>query len=249
MSELSPPNVIESPGASLVTAQAVAKRGKATGTAFIAADRPLLGKVLAWLALALLITTIGAGIAPLPWNASIDLIGNGLPLLIVTFIVSLGLLIGINRSLNAGRTRLAAGLFFAFALAEGLFIGPVVWSYINDGAYDTVSNALLATFGVFLVAAAVVWLTSRSFAAWGRWLLTVLVIGIALSLAALVVPIPQLALNLGIGIVFMGLTIFDFWRVRTRAVVDRSGILLAVNLYLDFINLFLIALRLFGRRR
>lgn len=214
-----------------------------------AVDRPLLGKVLGWLSLSLLITALGVGFAPLPWNALIDLVGNGLPLLIVAFISSLVLLVAINRSVSAGRTRLAAGLFFLFALVEGVFIGPLVWSYLSDGAYDIVSNALLATFGVFLVAAAVVWITNRSFAAWGRGLLAALVVGIVLLLAASIVPIDQLALNLGIGVVFIGLTIFDFWRVKARAVADQSGILLAVSLYLDFINLFLIALRIFGRRR
>lgn len=212
-------------------------------------DGSLLGRVLAWLALSFLITVIGVGIAPLPWNALIDWIGNGLPLVIVTFITSLALLFVINRAVRAGRVGLAVGLFSAFALVEGMFIGPVVWSYISDGAYDAVSNALLGSIGVFLVASAVVWLTNRSFAAWGRWLLAALLVGILLLWAALTVPIPQLALNLAIGLVFFGLTIFDFWRVKTRTTPDRSGILLAVSLYLDFINLFLILLRVFGRRR
>jgi FtsH-binding integral membrane protein len=212
-------------------------------------ERSLLNRVLGWLGLSLLITAIGVIISPLPWNALIDLFGNGLPLLVVTFLVGLGLLFAINRAASAQRTGLAAMLFLTFALVEGVFIGPLVWSYISDGAYNVVVNALVATFGVFLVAVAVVWLTNRSFAAWGRWLLSALLVGIVLLLAALLVPIPALLLNVAIGLVFIGLTIFDFWRVKARYTTDRSGILLSVSLYLDFVNLFLIFLRIFGRRR
>jgi FtsH-binding integral membrane protein len=44
------------------------------------------------------------------------------------------------------------------------------------------------------------------------------------------------------------LTFYDFWRVKAQRAGDNNALLLALSLYLDFINLFLILLRIFGRR-
>jgi FtsH-binding integral membrane protein len=130
-----------------------------------------------------------------------------------------------------------------------LFIAPVVDFYVKN-QLDVVGNALLGTVGIFLVAAAVVYLTSINLAAWGRWLLGALLIGIVVSLATLIFhfPISQLAISLFLGAVFVGLTFFDFWRVKSQRAGDNNALLLALSLYLDFINLFLILLRIFGRR-
>src|SRR6266516_1461380 len=102
----------------------------------------------------------------------------------------------------------------------------------------------------FLVAAAVVYLTSINMAAWGKYLLGALLVGIVISFATLIFhfPISNLALSLFLGVVFVGLTFFDFWRVKAERAGDNNALLLALSLYLDFINLFLILLRIFGRR-
>ena len=104
--------------------------------------------------------------------------------------------------------------------------------------------------GIFLVAAAVVYLTSINMAAWGKYLLGALLVGIVISFATLIFhfPISNLALSLFLGVVFVGLTFFDFWRVKAERAGDNNALLLALSLYLDFINLFLILLRIFGRR-
>src|SRR5205807_1744926 len=77
-----------------------------------------------------------------------------------------------------------------------------------------------------------------------------LIFGIVVSLATLIFPFPisQLALSLFLGVVFVGLTFYDFWRVKSQRAGDNNALLLALSLYLDFINLFLILLRIFGRR-
>ena len=66
------------------------------------------------------------------------------------------------------------------------------------------------------MAAAVVYLTSINLAAWGQWLLGALLIGIVVSFATLIFhfPISSLAISLFLGVVFVGLTFFDFWRVK-----------------------------------
>ena len=205
-------------------------------------ERSLLSRVMGWLALSLALTTggvflWGAGVVPqnIPW--------------ILYFLVAIGLIFGIQATANSKNTGLAVGLFSIFSVVEGLFIAPIVNYYLNTNP-DAVGSALLGTVGIFLVAAAVVYLTSINMAAWGRYLLGALLVGIVISFATLIFrfPISQLALSLFLGVVFVGLTFFDFWRVKAERAGDNNALLLALSLYLDFINLFLILLRIFGRR-
>jgi uncharacterized protein len=202
-------------------------------------ERSLLSRVMAWLGLSLALTAGGVYL----WNAGV--VPQSLPWFLY-FIVAIGLIFGIQATANSKNTGLAVGLFAAFSVVEGLFIAPVLSFYPTDA----IGNALLGTVGIFLVAAAVVYLTSINLAAWGRWLLGALLIGIVVSLATLIFhfPISQLAISLFLGVVFVGLTFFDFWRVKAERAGDNNALLLALSLYLDFINLFLILLRIFGRR-
>jgi FtsH-binding integral membrane protein len=204
-------------------------------------ERSLLSRTMGWLGLSLALTAGGVylwftnpGLQSPPW--------------IVYFLVGIGLIFGIQAAASRNHT-LGAGLLAVFSVVEGLFIAPVV-SYYLHAAPDAVGNALLGTVGIFLVAAAVVYLTSINMAAWGRYLLGALLLGILVSLATLIfhLPVSQLALSGFLGVVFVGLTFYDFWRVKAQRAGDNNSLLLALSLYLDFINLFLILLRIFGRR-
>lgn len=202
-------------------------------------ERSLLSRVMAWLALSLALTAGGAylyltGAIPINVNPFIFLI------------VALGLIFAIQATARSKNQVLAGSLFALFSVVEGLFIAPV----IAASRPDAVGNAFLGTAGIFLVAAAVVYLTSINLASWGRWLLGALLVGIIVSVATLFLhlPISQLAISLGLGVIFIGLTFYDFWRVKAERAGDNNALLLALSLYLDFINIFLILLRIFGRR-
>jgi FtsH-binding integral membrane protein len=205
-----------------------------------AVERSLLSQVLLWLGASLLLTAAGVYVSK-------DLRLNGL-LFIVLIVALFGLIFGVQGAVAARNQGLAAGLFSALAVVEGIFIGPIIWTYLRLQP-DVLENALLGTVGVFVVAAAVVWMTSFDFAAWGKWLLGALLVGIVLSIAAYFLPFDRLLLDVFLGAVFVGLTFFDFWRVKAQRAGDNNALLLALSLYLDFINLFLILLRIFGRRR
>jgi FtsH-binding integral membrane protein len=126
-----------------------------------------------------------------------------------------------------------------------MFLAPVIAYYLrwNPAA---IGNAVLGTAGVFVVAAAVVYISNRSFASWGKYLLMALIVGIVLLFASIFLPISQLLISGFLGVVFVGLTIFDFWRVKAARPGDNNALLIAVSLYLDFINIFLILLQIFG---
>ena len=166
------------------------------------------------------------------------------------FIGAIGLIFGIQATANSKNTGLAVGLFGILSVVEGLFIAPIVSFYLNVNP-DAVGSALLGTVGIFLVAAAVIYLTSINLAAWGKYLLGALLVGIVISFATVIFhfPISNLAISVLLGVVFVGLTFFDFWRVKAERAGDNNALLLALSLYLDFINLFLILLRFQGDRR
>jgi FtsH-binding integral membrane protein len=204
-------------------------------------ERSLLSRTIGWLGLSLALT---AGGVYLNWNGFL----TNVPWF-VFFLAALGLIFGIQMAVRAGNQALGVGLFAVFSVVEGLFIAPIISTYLSVNP-DVVGNALLGTVGIFLVAASVVYLTSINLAAWGRWLLGALLVGILVSFATLIfhLPIGTLALSVFLGVVFIGLTLFDFWRVKAQRAGDNNALLLALSLYLDFINLFLILLRIFGRR-
>jgi FtsH-binding integral membrane protein len=213
-----------------------------TGTYDVAGRRTsLLDAVLGWLALSLILTAGGV----YGWAA----MGLNLPWFLA-FILMIGLIFGIQAAVRSGNTALGAALFAVFSVSEGMFIAPVVFSYLRTDP-AAVGNAVLGTAAIFVMSAGIVWVTNRSFAAWGKWLLGALIVGIVLIVLSLFIPaigISGLFIDLFLGAVFVGLTIFDFWRVKAARPGDSSALLIALSLYLDFINLFLILLRLFGRR-
>ncbi|MFN2462548.1 MAG: Bax inhibitor-1 family protein [Candidatus Dormibacteria bacterium] len=203
-------------------------------------DSSLLDRVLGWLAVSLVLTAGGV----YGWLA----VGLQLPWFLA-FILMIGLIFGIQAAVRAGNTALGAAMFAAFSVAEGMLIAPVVALYLRSDP-AAVGNAVLGTAGIFVICAGIVWISNRSFAAWGKWLLGALVVGILLAVVSIFFPaaVPQLFLDAFLGAIFIALTIFDFWRVKAARPGDDSALLIALSLYLDFINLFLILLRLFGRR-
>lgn len=205
----------------------------------VAAERSLMSRVLAWLALSMAITVAG-----------VYLSGHGVFAEInptVYMLGGLGLVFAIQAAVKAEEQALSGSLLVLFALIEGLFIGPVVRLNLRFDPV-TVGNALIGTIGIFLVAAAMVYLTGIKMAAWGRWLLGALLAGIVLMSANLFLHAGILAmlLDLSLGGVFIGLTVYDFERVKAERAGDTNALALAISLYLDFLNLFLILLSILG---
>ncbi|HEV1996511.1 MAG TPA: Bax inhibitor-1 family protein, partial [Candidatus Dormibacteraeota bacterium] len=145
----------------------------------------LLDGVLGWLALSLVLTTGGV-------YGSIVL-GFHLPWFLALILI-FGLIFGIQGAVRSGNVALGAALFAVFAVAEGMFLAPVIDYYLHSGP-AAVGNAALGTGAIFFVCASVVWVTNRSFAAWGKWLMAALIVGIVLIVVSIFLPaigIPQL---------------------------------------------------------
>ncbi|MDE2573255.1 MAG: Bax inhibitor-1 family protein [bacterium] len=196
--------------------------------------RSLLGQVLVITAGALIISAIAAYALP----AQGRMIAWG------SLILGFVLLFAIQGTrANQG---LSLGLFYLFAFLEGVGLGPTIQYYIATiGASQVGQAALTAGVGMGLLGALVYTSTfdfrriaGIAFAA----LIGLVVIGIASIFFHFIQPATYSWLTL---IVFAGLTLVDFARVRASAPYD-TAVTLAVSIYLDFVNIFLALLQLFG---
>jgi modulator of FtsH protease len=164
---------------------------------------------------------------------------------IVSFIAALGVLVAMNVAVQRSE-QLAIGLLFGFGLLLGLGTAPTV-SYYLDADPKSVWLAGGATALFIAGFGAAGYATRRDLSTLARasfWaLLALIVFGIVL----LFVQIPGGALIYSVAglVIFAGLTLYDFQRLR-RTQDIRTAPLLAASIFLDVLNVFLLFLSLFG---
>ncbi len=215
----------------------------------------VLRRVYFWMALGLLVT---AGTAAFVSVSPLFQVLAGQPLLFfVLMIAELGLVAGLSWGINRLSPATAALLFFLYAILNGLTFSVLFVVY----TLGSVATTFLATAALFGVMSILGYTTKLDLSRVGSFLFMGL---IGLLIAMLVNMFWTNTILGGIitfaGIlIFLGLTFYDTQRIKRMTatalqqgdenVQARMGILGALSLYLDFINLFLFILRLGGRRR
>lgn len=113
---------------------------------------------------------------------------------------------------------------------------------------------------MFIVIGVYGYTTKEDLTKYSKFLMTGLITIIIISLINIFIKAPMLywvGTILGV-VIFSGLIAFDINRIKYIAyniagsdeeMVEKMGIIGALNLYLDFINLFLYLLRIFGKKR
>ena len=148
----------------------------------------------------------------------------------------------------------ATAAFAVYSLLNGVMLSPIFLVYTGESIASTFFITA-ATFGTMAVFG---YTTKRDLSSWGSYLMMALigliiasVVNIFLGSSLLMWAVSYLGVLL-----FVGLTAYDTQRIKemiAQSVGDEEqtkkvALLGALNLYLDFINLFLYLLRLFGRR-
>jgi FtsH-binding integral membrane protein len=186
-------------------------------------------------------------------QASNQLLNFAADYFLLLFFAQLALVVVIGAGINRLGATAALGLFFVYAASLGLTVGLIVRAYTGE----SVAAAFLSSSAMFGGAALYGATTKRSLASFGGYL-TMGVIGL---FAAMLVNLFLASGPLGfvisiIGVViFTGLTAYDVQRISAGDLAARLGsmekaaVVGALELYLDFINLFLFMLRLLGDRR
>ena len=155
---------------------------------------------------------------------------------------------GLQYAASRGHEQLAIALLFGLGLLLGMFVGPVLAYYANSDPAP-LWQAAGATGGFVLAAGSYGYATRRDLSSWGRTLFWALIALIVIGMITLFVSIPGgniIYCVLGL-VVFGGLTIFDFNRLRRSNLA--SAPVIAASIFLDIFNIFLFFLSLFGGGR
>jgi FtsH-binding integral membrane protein len=167
---------------------------------------------------------------------------------VVFWLASLGCLLAMNVTVRQS-TQLTLGLLFGFGLLVGLATAPTIAYYAN-AAPEAVWQAGGATALFVAGFGAAGYATRRDLSALARVLWWALIALIGFGVLGIFVSIPAGAVLyalLGL-VIFAGLVMYDFQRLRVSSDLD-SAPLLAASIFLDILNVFQSFLTLFGRSR
>jgi FtsH-binding integral membrane protein len=227
---------------------------------FIQADsrdvlESVLRRVYVWMTLGLLVT---AGVAAFVSVSPLFQVLTGKPLIFFGLLIAeVALVIGLSWGINRISRASAIPLFIIYAILNGLTLSTLFVVY----TLGSITYAFLASATLFGVMSIIGYTTKINLAKIGTFPLMGLiglVIAIILNIFWANSTLGWIVTFVGI-FLFLGLTMFDTQRVRrmTSTALQRGdedfearlGIIGALNLYLDFVNLFLLLLHLSRRRR
>jgi len=151
----------------------------------------------------------------------------------------------------------ATSLFVLYSALNGATLSFIFLAY----ARASIVSTFFICAGTFIGCSIYGWTTKKDLTSWGGFLMMGLIGIIIASLVNMFVRSSGMSMIISyIGvIVFVGLTAYDTQKLKNMAltqpadldgaVIRKGAILGALSLYLDFINLFLLLLRIFGTSR
>ncbi len=216
---------------------------------------PIMRMVYLWMTLGLAVTGVIAWVLA---GTEVGLqIATNPALLIGAVILQFVLVIG----LTAGLMRLAPGvaiaMFFLYAAVTGVMFSMIFLAY----DLGTIQLAFFSTAGAFLAMSVVGYTTQLDLSQYRTYFIMGLIGLIVAGFVNILFksPILDMAISMVGVVIFVALTAYDTQKIKRMAADPainsdgsmsmRVSIYGALSLYLDFINLFLYLLRLFGRSR
>lgn len=216
-------------------------------------QQSVLTRVYAWMTAGLLTTgAISMAVANTP--ALVSLIFGNMILFFGLIIAELALVWVLSANLMRLSPAAATGMFLGYAALNGLTLSVIFLAYTAA----SIASTFFITAGTFAVMSLVGYTTKRDLSGMGGILFMGLIGIIIASIVNIFVASSALYWLISvIGVlVFVGLTAYDTQKikrmiaqVRGEDAEGRVAVYGALNLYLDFINLFLFLLRLLGNRR
>ena len=164
----------------------------------------------------------------------------------------LGLVIAISGAINRLSNAAASGLFYLFAVVNGLMLCTIFLAY----SPGVIAKTFFITAGTFGAMSVYGYFTSNDLSRIGSYLIMALFGLIIASVVNIFLHSSTLDWIVSIAgvFIFIGLTAWDNQQIKLRAMstapegVSKLATIGALTLYLDFINLFLYRLRIFGNR-
>ena len=214
----------------------------------------LMRKVYVWMALALVLTGVTAyGVATSP--GLITAIATNKILFFGLIIAEFALVFGVSGAINRISLTTATLMFVAYSIINGALLSFLFLAY----TMSSITSVFFITAGTFAVMAVIGYTTKKDLTSIGRILFMAL-IGIIIA-TVVNMFIGSSGLNTIVSyvgvLIFVGLTAYDSQKIKEMLVVagdhgeagQKLALLGALTLYLDFINLFIYLLRIFGQKR
>ena len=212
-------------------------------------------QVYQWMTAGLALTTVVAyGVANSPTIRD-AILGNSL-VMILLIVAQFGMVIALSAAIHKMSAGTATGLFLLYSALTGAMLSSIFVIY----PIASIANAFLVTTGTFLAMSVYGTVTKRDLTTMGNFLfmgLIGIIIAMVVNIFLKSTMMDFIISCLGV-LIFTGLTAYDTQKLRRfgeaaplddGTAVRRGAIMGALTLYLDFINLFLMMLRLFGGNR
>ena len=214
----------------------------------------LMRKVYTWMAMALVITGVTAyGVAHSP--AMMQLIYGNSFVMWGLIIVELALVFIVSGMINRLSLTTATLLFVLYSVVNGATLSVIFFGY----SQSVIAKTFFITAGMFGAMSFYGYVTKQDLSSIGKILFMALIGLIIATIVNLFVRSSMFDMILSyIGVViFVGLTAWDTQKIKQMLLmadgmdesVQKIALMGALSLYLDFINLFLYLLRIFGGNR
>ncbi len=174
---------------------------------------------------------------------------------IVLIVAQLGLVIYLSGWIKNMSASQATGIFMLYAGLTGLTFSFIFLAYTTS----SITSAFLVTAGTFAAMSVYGYTTKKDLTSMGSFLFMGLIGIIIASLVNLFLQNETMhwVITYAGVLIFVGLTAYDTQKIKNMNILGNEGtdedtkeaVIGALTLYLDFINLFLMLLRIMGDRR
>ena len=215
----------------------------------------LLKNVYMWMTLALAISGLTAMLVA--GNAElVQTIYAGRGTLFVLFLVQFGLIWLISARIGTMTFVTATLLFIAYSVVTGVTLSSIFLLF----ATDSIASVFFITAGTFAALSIYGFVTKKDLSTWRSYLIMGLIGLIIASIVNWFLASEMMYWIISyVGVaIFIGLTAYDTQKIKQLAYAchmedeetrNKVALMGAITLYLDFINLFLYILRIFGKRK
>lgn len=213
----------------------------------------LMRKVYTWMAMALVITGICAyGVANSP--ALLSLIYGSSMTIVILCIAEFGLVVWLSARIGKMSLTTTTMMFIIYSVLNGVTLSFIFLAYTQA----SIAKVFFITAGTFGLMALVGHTTKVDLSKMGGILLMALIGVIIASVVNIFIKSTGFDFILSIitVLIFVGLTAYDTQKIKemllmasdTGETAQKVALMGALSLYLDFINLFIHLLRIFGKR-
>lgn len=217
----------------------------------------LMRNVYLWMALGLLMTGLTAMTIAKNEGLVYTIFSNA-PLFWGIAIVELALVMILSAALNKLSFATAGIMFAIYAILNGVTMSLIFFAYTSE----SIAQTFFVTSGTFAAMSAFGYFTKRDLSFIGRILIMLLIGLIITTLVNLFFKnsmVESITNYVGI-VLFVGLTAYDTQKIKKMllagshsdldgSTLSKLALLGSLELYLDFVNLFLYLLRFMGKRK